>query len=112
MEKINDGNVWEGNEELFYHEQKNILQSMYDKNEYIWDFLDNLDVLDKTSLLNSPIPGDTGKFTNEDISKFEERWQWIKQDILPKWKQFETNPQNEPTLMQSLLKACPTISNE
>ncbi|MEZ4883557.1 MAG: hypothetical protein R3E32_02380 [Chitinophagales bacterium] len=111
--KIEQGDVWEGNKDLLFYEQSQILQPiMYSPYSSIWWTLDSdLITFFKGNLLTSPVPGDNQEFPGDNIANFEERWKWIETHILPEWKKFEENPNNQSVLMKSLKEACPSCCN-
>jgi hypothetical protein len=108
--KITEGNVWEGNLDLLYYEQKNILQpALYAGNnrETFWWWIDSwIAKAVKGNILVSPVPGESSVFPGNNISNFEERWNWIKDDIMPAWEKFESNPENNARLREALHKVC------
>jgi hypothetical protein len=108
--KIAEGNVWEGNSDLLYYEQKNILQpALYAGNnrETFWWWIDSwIAKAVKGNVLVSPVPGHNGVFPGDNISNFDERWKWIKEDIMPAWEKFESNPENNARLREALHKVC------
>ena len=113
--KISMGNVWEGNRDLLLHEQRDVLQpTLYANHPYSWYLSDTWGgiILNWGNVLKSPVPNDDTEFTsgiNQNIANFNQRWKWIENHILPKWKEFESNSANKPILMQSLKNVCPTI---
>ena len=116
-ENINSGDpdrIWQGNLDLLYHEQKDILQAMYNKDPNQWWIISQPCRTNQTKgacILNSPVPNDTQVFPHDDISVFEQRWQWIKEQIIPKWREFETNGENKDTLIKRLKEICPSCCN-
>jgi hypothetical protein len=113
--KIAEGNVWEGNSDLLYYEQKNILQpALYAGNnrETFWWWIDSwIAKAVKGNVLVSPVPGHNGVFPGDNISNFDERWKWIKEDIMPAWEKFESNPENNARLREALRKVCAACCN-
>jgi len=110
------GNVWEGNRDLLLHEQRDILQpTLYADHPYSWYLSDSWGgrIWNFGNVLKSPVPNDDEVFTSgisQNIANFNQRWTWIENHILPKWKEFESNVSNKPLLMQSLKEVCPTIN--
>jgi hypothetical protein len=93
--------VWRGNKALLYQEQYNILDPTYTE---IRGGLLGYPTAKMLSLMTqSPIPG--GKPFTEvvpggDVTKFQDRWQWIETDMLPAYQQlspdYRTTLINEP----------------
>lgn len=114
--KISNGNIWEGNRDLLLHEQRDILQpTLYANHPYSWYLSDSWGgiLMNWGNVLKSPVPNDPDVFTSgitQNIANFHQRWLWIENHILPKWKEFESNASNKPILIQSLKEACPTIN--
>jgi hypothetical protein len=108
-EKIDRGNVWEGNRLLLKWEQENTLQkAVYDR---FPDAFKKLSSLARyiPSLLESPIPGDGNSFTkvvpNGNLGVFADRWKWIEQSMLPAWRKLaDGNPNEVRRSMDELLK--------
>jgi len=76
--------IWEGNRGLLYYEQKEVLQpKVYDGDAALWKAL--------SGWIRSPIPGHAETIEvfapRANIGLFEDRWQWIEQRMLPRWKQ-------------------------
>jgi hypothetical protein len=110
-QKINEGDVWQGNLELLYHEQKEILQPLlYDNHKKMWWTVDSwMGIVAKMgNMLVSPVPGHSESFPGNNIANFQERWKWIAESIIPAWKAFETDPANGPSLMKAIREACPS----
>jgi hypothetical protein len=98
-EKIDRGQVWEGNRLLLKWEQETTLQkAVYDQHP---DAFKKLSWLARymPALLDSPIPGDGNSFTkvvpNGNLGLFADRWKWIEQSMLPAWKKLVEHNQNE-----------------
>jgi len=116
-QKIAQGDVWEGNQMLLFHEQRNILQNMiYANHSELWWTVDSWAgiVVRLGNSLTSPVPGDPTVFpSGKNIANFDDRWKWIEYEILPSWKSFESNVGNKPILLKALQEACPAlIQNE
>ncbi|MEO0581107.1 MAG: vWA domain-containing protein [Bacteroidota bacterium] len=95
--------VWEGNRDLLYHEQLNVLQALlYDPHPIMWSWIEGF------GLLESPVPGHTNEFDTgrREIDRFIDRWNWIESDILPAWRAFESNSLNETVLTAEFNKYC------
>lgn len=94
--------VWDGNKDLLYHEQLNVLQSVI-----YTPFPNTWDAIDVAGCLISPVPGHSDEFPDGgNIDQFNQRWRWIETSILPAWRAFETNPNNESLLRTEHLKYC------
>lgn len=109
--KIHEGNVWEGNLALLYHEQKNVLQpKMYAQHGEAWGAWDLMNSIGARfflgKLIVSTVPDDGGEFPGDNIANFEERWKWIEEYIMPSWERFETNPANKAKLLEALREVC------
>jgi hypothetical protein len=79
--------VWEGNRGLLFYEQKEVLQpAVYDGDAALWKAL--------SGWILSPIPGHAETIEafapRANIGLFDDRWQWIEQRMLPRWKQLAT----------------------
>ncbi len=111
-QKIDVGDVWGGNLDLLYHEQKNILQpALYAgvTKVFFWTMIDSEvgKLIQGENILVSPVPGDDSEFPGKNISDFEQRWGWIKAVVMPHWQVFETDPTNAAELRAALQKVCP-----
>ena len=98
--------VWAGNSGLLHFEQKEVLQpSVYDGNEPLWKAV--------SGWITSPILGHHetfGTFMPEgNIGIFEDRWRWIEQSMLPRWKALaERQPERvERTLLGLIIGGAP-----
>ncbi|MEO1382654.1 MAG: hypothetical protein AAFV78_05450, partial [Bacteroidota bacterium] len=95
--------IWEGNRDLLYHEQLNVVQvPLYDPHPIMWSWIEAF------GLLESPVPGHDNEFDTDrrEIDRFIDRWNWIENDILPAWRAFESNPLNETVLTAAFNKYC------
>jgi hypothetical protein len=83
--------IWEGNRGLLYYEQKEVLQpKVYDGEAALWKAL--------SGWILSPIPGHVETIEafapHANIGLFGDRWQWIEQRMLPRWKELaERHPE-------------------
>lgn len=79
----NSALIWEGNTNLLFFEQKEVLQPrVYDGNPQLWRLLGGW--------ITSPMLGQYQTFEafapHGNIGIFEERWNWIEQSMMPYWK--------------------------
>lgn len=115
--KIDSDDVWGGNRDLLLHEQKNVLQpNLYDDNFWFWYGADTEfgKLINGKNVLSSPVPNDTTYFPSgilRNIASFDQRWNWIDNHILPKWKEYEENEENQEELLDEFKKICPTCCN-
>ena len=112
--------IFEGNRDILYHEQLNVLQPiLYDPHPNWWEFLENYtNLLDLAYLapfiygtLVSPVPGHNEAFPYSNIDVFRDRWRWLEESVLPEWKEFESDPTNTATLRAEHQKDCPNCCN-
>ena len=93
--------IWAGNTELLHFEQKHVLQlQVYDRNQALWR--------EVSAWIPSPIPGHRETFADfapdGNIGAFAERWRWITDSMLPRWRELsETQPARVKRLLQSLM---------
>ncbi|HJZ46113.1 MAG TPA: hypothetical protein VKE41_03065 [Roseiflexaceae bacterium] len=76
--------IWEGNRGLLHYEQKQVLQpAVYDGKRELWKAL--------SGWIMSPIPGHAETIEafapGANIGVFDDRWAWIEQRMLPRWKE-------------------------
>ncbi|HEU5101065.1 MAG TPA: hypothetical protein VFU22_18700 [Roseiflexaceae bacterium] len=79
----NQALIWEGNRGLLHYEQQQVLQpAVYDDDPQLWKVL--------SGWIMSPIPGHVETIEafapGANIGIFEDRWAWIEQRMLPRWK--------------------------
>jgi hypothetical protein len=93
--------VWRGNKALLHQEQFNVLDPTY--RQIRGGLLGGPTAWMLSRMTESPIPG--GKPFSEvvpggDVTKFQDRWQWIETDMLPSYQQltpdYRTTLINEP----------------
>jgi hypothetical protein len=99
----NQDTIWAGNQALLRYEQEKILQPMYERNREMWaemsangyepayDFFDNPFGLGK---FPSAIDGGVSfhdYIENGDIGNFPDRWEWIRNSMLPEWRSLEAD---------------------
>jgi hypothetical protein len=101
--------IWQANVDILEHEQRDIVHPvLYNgaKNEALWKLIsksdDTLDIL-----INSPVPGEARQFRdclpNGNLARFEDRWKWCTEHIMPAWKELETrHPQRVRTLIKNI----------
>jgi len=75
--------IWAGNRGLLYYEQQQVLQpAVYDCDPDLWKAL--------SGWILSPIPGHAETIESfapgANIGVFDDRWAWIEQRMLPRWK--------------------------
>ena len=101
----NENYVWEGNKDLLYHEQKNILQDdMYKPYPHEWSL-----VQEETDKLRSPVPGHDNIIpSTSKIYDLDDRWKWISENIIPAWRTYEINSGNAISLKNEHKSYCPT----
>jgi hypothetical protein len=93
--------VWAGNTELLHFEQKHVLQpQVYDQNQPLWR--------EVSAWIPSPIPGHREIFADfvpgGNIGAFAERWRWITDSMLPRWRELsDTQPARVKHMLQSLM---------
>ena len=93
--------IWAGNTELLHFEQKHVLQpQVYDRNQSLWR--------EVSAWIPSPIPGHHEIFADfapgGNIGAFAERWRWITDSMLPRWRELsDTQPARTKRLLQSLM---------
>jgi hypothetical protein len=93
--------VWAGNTELLHFEQKHVLQpQVYDRNQSLWR--------EVSAWIPSPIPGHHEIFADfapgGNIGAFAERWRWITDSMLPRWRELsDTQPARAKRMLQSLM---------
>jgi hypothetical protein len=86
--------IWQGNAELLKYEQEVVLQqAVYTPRKDTWREITNIPVIFE---IDSPIPGDTVSFQDyaklhaggatSDIGDFSQRWDWISNSMLPRWR--------------------------
>jgi hypothetical protein len=95
--------TWEGNAVLLRYEQEKILQPLiYDNNVELWG---------KLKLILSAAPNDRVDFKTflpqGQIAKFEDRWKWISESMLPAWRKAEST---ERDAVDARLKAFAGVS--
>jgi hypothetical protein len=79
----NQALIWAGNRGLLHYEQQQVLQpAVYDGDPELWKAL--------SGWILSPIPGHTETIESfapgANIGVFDDRWEWIEQRMLPRWK--------------------------
>jgi hypothetical protein len=75
--------IWQGNRGLLHYEQQQVLQpAVYDGDRELWKAL--------SGWILSPIPGHVETIEafapDANIGIFDDRWAWIEQRMLPRWK--------------------------
>ncbi len=113
--------IFEGNRDLLYHEQLNVLQPiLYDPHPNWWGFLGTytgvFNLFDLAPLgygtLVSPVPGHGEGFPfSSNIDEFRDRWRWLETSILPEWKEFESDPNNASILKAEHQTYCSSCCN-
>lgn len=93
----NQDKIWEGNRKLLRYEQQTVLQQgVYDNNPKMWKTLSGSLVSTFVQKIESPLPGDPNSFQDfvkgGNIGNFNDRWKWIDQSMLPKWKEMDRDP--------------------
>lgn len=105
-QQINSGDpaqVAKGNEALLHREQFTVVQPLYDQLHQRPD--GGLFSLFVSHVTKSPIPG--GKPFSDfpgDVTNFNDRWNWIEQDMLPKYQQLLQNPLQAQQLIDESLR--------
>lgn len=97
QDQVSRGNdlIWKGNQALLHHEQAVTLQQgVYEHHREAFRWLSSGWNIEG---IRSPIPGDTSEFREAvpggDIGRFEDRWRWISEQMLPAWRRLaETDP--------------------
>jgi len=102
--------IWEANVDLLRHEQEDIIQPvLYDgkQNELLWETISITHGIFGT-LVASPVPEETRSFRDcmpgANLAIFEDRWQWCTEDIMPRWRVYQTKyPQKVVAKIKSLI---------
>lgn len=107
IDQDDENNVWQGNLDLLKHEQKEILQDIiYEPFPIIWDWLEAF------GYVESPVPEHDEKFPDSDIEIFDQRWKWLTESIIPKWRTYETNTNNNEALKEIYKAYCSECCNK
>lgn len=101
-------NIYEGNKDLLYHEQRNILQEiLYTPHPVAWSNIQN-----ETDKVMSPVPGRNDTLVaGKRIDVFNHRWEWLENTILPDWRIYERNEANAANLKTLHQLYCPDCCN-
>jgi hypothetical protein len=95
--------VAKGNETLLKREQFQVLQPMYDQ---VTQGLDGKAfAIVVSDITKSPVPN--GKPFSDypgQVTNFNDRWNWIEQDMLPRYRQLLQNPQQAQQLVDESLR--------
>lgn len=109
--KIDSGvpeQVAEGNKELLYREQREVLQPIYDKISR----MPNGDVFTEavSAVTTSPVP-DGQAFSDHggNVANFDDRWDWIEKDMFPKYQKLLTDPLEANRLILERVGQLPSI---
>lgn len=106
-------NVYEGNKDLLYHEQKNILQQiLYTPHPTAWSNIQYPPLGLAETRVVSPVPGKDDKMPEgTKIDVFNDRWAWLENTILPDWRIYERNSDNVDELKSIHEGYCPDCCN-
>jgi hypothetical protein len=107
--------IWRGNELLLRHEQSVTVQDQFAKFErpftILLDVVTSLDFgagdpIDALRTVSSFAAFMLTEFRfSADVTRFEDRWHWVKHDVLPLWKVLDANDPGLPARVDRLIAA-------